>query len=510
LTINKTALIILDGWGIGNHQKSDAIYNASPAYFNKLMATCTHSTLTTFGNAVGLPEGQMGNSEVGHINLGAGRVIWQMLEKINQAFANNLIAENPVFQKAIAVANHRKSAIHVIGLLSDGGVHSSINHILKFIEITRAQTTQPIYVHAFLDGRDTDPKSGIHHLENLLETCKQTGAKLSSVVGRYYAMDRDHRWERTKIAYDLMVKNEGEFCSNILETIQEKYSQNITDEFMLPIKMLDNNGNLMPSIGENDVVFNLNFRTDRPRQLTEMLVERDFVDFDTKQLNVTYCSLTKYNDIFKSPWVLFEEENVQNTLGEFLASKNIGQLRAAETEKYPHVTFFFNGGREQPFANEFREMASSPDVATYDLKPEMSAFELTNRVIPYFSKDIDFMCVNFVNADMVGHTGVYPAIQKAINAVDTCLENIVEEGKTKGWQFVIIADHGNADFAINADGTPNTQHSLNPVPCILVNPHKNYKLKDGVLADIAPSILELMNLEKPTVMTGKSLVTLSE
>jgi len=507
LGVNKTALIILDGWGIGNHQKSDAIYNAHPPYFNALMETCPHSTLTTYGNAVGLPEGQMGNSEVGHINLGAGRVIWQMLEKINRAFDKNLIAENTVFNEAINVANNRKTAIHIMGLLSDGGVHSSINHILKFIEIGRKKTDQPIYVHAFLDGRDTDPKSGIHHLENLLETCKKTGVKLSSVVGRYYAMDRDHRWERTKIAYDLMVKGKGEFCHDIVAAVADKYQEGITDEFMLPIKMLDNTGNVIPSIQENDVVFNLNFRTDRPRQLTEMLVEGDFVDFETKQLNITYCSLTKYNEQFKNPWVLFEEENVDTTLGEWLASKNIGQLRAAETEKYPHVTFFFNGGKEQPFANEYREMASSPNVATYDLKPEMSAFDLTEKVLPYFYRNIDFMCVNFANADMVGHTGVYSAIQKAILAVDTCLQELVENGKKAGWQFIIIADHGNADFAINADGTPNTQHSLNPVPCVLVNPNQNYSLQNGVLADVAPTILQLMGIEKPAIMTGKSLIT---
>ncbi len=487
--IKKTALVILDGWGIGNRSESDAIYRAQPDFYNKLLKEYPHSTLTTHGNAVGLPEGQMGNSEVGHINLGAGRVVWQMLEKINRAFKKGALEDNPVFIETIKKAEENKRPIHVMGLISDGGVHSSLNHVVSFLKAVKRVSHQPVVVHAFLDGRDTDPKSGIRYLEQLKDTCKETGARIASVIGRYYAMDRDQRWERTKKAYDLMVHGKGKTSEDVLDTIAAYYAEGITDEFMEPIQVGDPNSE--PTlIREGDIVFNLNFRTDRPRQITDMLVERDI--HDAKKLNLEYVAMTRYDEKFKHIKVLFEEENVQNTLGEYLAESGVGQLRAAETEKYPHVTFFFSGGREEPFQGEERVLANSPKVATYDLKPEMSAPELTEGIIPFFSRDISFMCINYANADMVGHTGVYEAIQEAIKTVDTCLEKLVNAGLKQGWQFVVIADHGNADFAINSDGSPNTQHSLNPVPCILIGAEEGITLREGILADVAPTSLDLM------------------
>ena len=503
MNIQKTALIILDGWGIGNQSESDAIHHAHPTFFNSLLSDYPNSTLTTFGNAVGLPEGQMGNSEVGHINLGAGRVVWQMLEKINRAFRSNEITLNPVYQTAI---NHSKGKnVHLIGLLSDGGVHSSIEHILEMIRIIRSGTDAPIYIHAFLDGRDTDPKGGQGYLKRLQHVCSETGAQVSSVIGRYYAMDRDKRWERTHKAYELLTKGKGELSEDPIQLVKEYYNQNITDEFMEAIKCMDSNGNPLPNIVNGDIVFNLNFRTDRPRQITEMLVERNFDNQGTERLDLHYVTLTRYDDRFKHINVLFEEENVNNTLGEFLSTRGLKQLRAAETEKYPHVTFFFNGGREDPFEGESREMAASPKVATYDLKPEMSAYELTDSVLPYFERDTSFICLNYANADMVGHTGDYQAIKKAISAVDECLENIVKKGLQNSWEFIVIADHGNADFAINDDGTPNTQHSLNPVPCIYISKYRK-EIKDGKLADIAPTLLSLMGLNIPEEMDGKVII----
>ena len=499
----KAALIILDGWGIGNQSQSDAIFHAKPPFYNSLIEKYPHSTLTTFGNAVGLPEGQMGNSEVGHINLGAGRVVWQMLEKINIAFKNNELPDNAVLQNALK--NHKSNHIHLMGLVSDGGVHSSLEHILQFIPMLRKLTDKKIFVHAFLDGRDTDPKSGFGYLKQLDEVCKEHNAKISSVIGRYYAMDRDKRWERTHKAYDLLINGVGVHTSNLLEKVENFYEKGTTDEFMEAIKVFDSNEEPLANIEEDDVLFNLNFRTDRPRQITDMLVEQDFAEYGTKALNLDYVAMTRYDSTFKKIKVLFEEENVVNTLGEYLSKQGIQQLRAAETEKYPHVTFFFNGGREEPFEGESREMAASPKVATYDLKPEMSAYELTEKVLPYFSDETQFICLNYANADMVGHTGDYKAIQKAIVAVDSCLEKVVEEGLEHHWDFIIIADHGNADYALNEDGSPNTQHSLNPVPCIHVS-EKPQTLKNGKLADVAPTILNLLELKIPKEMNGNSLL----
>ena len=426
-----------------------------------------------------------------------------MLEKINRAFSNREIRNNPVFKDVIARSTGKH--IHLIGLLSDGGVHSSIEHILAMIRIVRAQSSSPIYIHAFLDGRDTDPKGGQSYLSQLQQVCDETGAQISSIIGRYYAMDRDKRWERTQSAYELLVNGSGVKSSNAIEKVKEFYTKGITDEFMQAIKLSNKDGSLLPNIQDGDTVFNLNFRTDRPRQITEMLVERDFNDLKTKKLDIHYVALTRYDSTFNNIKVLFEDENVVNTLGEYLSKKGIQQLRAAETEKYPHVTFFFNGGRETPFEGEFREMAASPKVATYDLQPEMSAVELTESVLPYFENETSFICLNYANADMVGHTGDYAAIKKAINTVDTCLEKIIAKGLKNNWHFVVIADHGNADFAINQDGTPNTQHSLNPVPCIFVG-DTSKTLINGKLADIAPTILHEMGLEIPAEMDGNVII----
>lgn len=498
----KVALVILDGWGIGDRSKSDAIYHAQPLFYNELIKKYPSSTLTTHGNAVGLPEGQMGNSEVGHINLGAGRVVWQMLEKINRSFKEGSLAKNPILIQALN--RHKGQNIHLMGLVSDGGVHSSLEHILQFIPLLRSLTSKNIYFHAILDGRDTDPKSGKKHLASLLKVCQQNEVNLSSIIGRYFAMDRDQRWERTAKAYHLIVNGEGLRHQDPLACLHKFYDQGITDEFMEPIKMVDAKEQAIANISEGDLVFNLNFRTDRPRQITRALVEEDFPEYNTKALALEYVCLTRYDQSFKNIQVLFEEENISNPLGEYLSSRGIKQLRAAETEKYPHVTFFFNGGREEPFEHERRELAPSPKVATYDLQPEMSAFELTDQVLPYFSSDTQFICMNYANPDMVGHTGDYEAIKKAILAVDTCLEKIIHVGLKKGWEFIVIADHGNADFAINSDGSPNTQHSLNPVPCIYVG-HQKIQISNGKLADIAPSILHLLNLPVPQEMDGNNL-----
>jgi 2,3-bisphosphoglycerate-independent phosphoglycerate mutase len=499
---NKAALIILDGWGIGDKSQSDAIYHAQPSFFNSLLESYPNSTLTTFGNAVGLPKGQMGNSEVGHINLGAGRVVWQMLEKINKAFRDQTIGNNEILNNALS--HHESENIHLMGLVSDGGVHSSLEHILMFIPILRSLTNKKIFVHAFLDGRDTDPQSGITYIAQLQKVCKEHHAEISSIIGRYDAMDRDQRWNRTYKAYKLLVHGDGMEAKDPVETVKSYYQKGITDEFMEAIKIQDNEGNKLPNISEGDLVFNLNFRTDRPRQITEMLVERDFEELGSKALKIDYVAMTRYDATFKNIQVLFEDENVINTLGEYLSKNDIKQLRAAETEKYPHVTFFFNGGREMPFEGESREMAASPKVATYDLKPEMSAYELTEKVLPYLSSDTQFICLNYANADMVGHTGDYKAIQKATLAVDACLQKIITEGLDNNWDFIIIADHGNADFAINKDGTPNTQHSLNPVPCIHVSKQPK-EIKNGKLADIAPSLLSLLQLPIPEEMDGLNL-----
>jgi 2,3-bisphosphoglycerate-independent phosphoglycerate mutase len=501
--VKKVALVVLDGWGLGNGSYSDAINQAITPFTDSLFARFPNATLRTDGENVGLPEGQMGNSEVGHMNLGAGRIVWQMLAKINKAFDQNEVEDNTVLLKAMASAKAGNKAFHIMGLLSDGGVHAHIEHIKKLCSIAQEYGLKNIYVHAFLDGRDTDPRSGFGYLQDLQSSIAGTNAKISTVVGRYYAMDRDERWERVKVCYDLLVHGTGKSVGSI-EAIHDEYKDGITDEFMNPLRFLKGNEGL---VAENDVVINANFRTDRGRQITRALTQEDISSHGMKKLKLEYYTLTQYDAKYKIAGILFENDNLQQTLGEVISMAGLRQLRAAETEKYPHVTFFFSGGRELVFEGEERLMASSPKVATYDLQPEMSAVELTERTLEKMQQEqYDFVCLNFANADMVGHTGVYSAIIKAVETVDACLQRLVEVGEEMGYEFIILADHGNADFAVNDDGTPNTAHTTNPVPVWWVTQEKEQDLRNGILADVAPTILEMLGVVQPLEMTGKSLI----
>ncbi|MFM7638179.1 MAG: 2,3-bisphosphoglycerate-independent phosphoglycerate mutase [Bacteroidota bacterium] len=502
--VKKVGLVILDGWGLGNGSHSDAINQAITPFTDSLFARFPHATLRTDGENVGLPEGQMGNSEVGHMNIGAGRVVWQMLAKINKAFAEGSVSDNKVLLSAMNKAKAEDRPFHILGLLSDGGVHAHIEHIKQLCSIAQEFGLKKVYVHAFLDGRDTDPKSGLGHVKNLLVHIKGTSVQLSTVVGRYYAMDRDERWERVKVCYDLLTQGTGKATSDVLSDIQSEYSAGITDEFMSALRCLPQSEGL---IAEGDVVLNANFRTDRGRQITRALTQEDFAAFGMHKLKLHYYTVTQYDVKFKISGVLFENDNLHQTLGEVISMAGKTQLRAAETEKYPHVTFFFSGGREAAFEGEDRLMANSPKVATYDLQPEMSAIELTDRAIAKMQQQqYDFVCLNFANADMVGHTGVYEAIIKAVETVDACLQRLVEVGEELGYEFLIIADHGNADFAVNDDGTPNTAHTTNPVPVWWVTQEREQDLRNGILADVAPTILQMMGLVQPLEMTGKSLI----
>lgn len=504
----KTILIILDGWGYGNKTASDAITNGDTPYFKSLVANYPNSQLLASGENVGLPDGQMGNSEVGHLNIGAGRVVYQDLVKINLAIRDNSIAQNPELVKALAYAKDNNKQVHFLGLVSKGGVHSSQEHLYKLTDVASNAGIKKVFIHAFMDGRDTDPRSGKGYMEELLNHIKGNNAEVASIIGRYYAMDRDKRWERVKLAYDLMVKGQGESSTDLLATMQTSYDNEVTDEFIKPIVHVDGNGKPVGLIQEGDVVVFFNFRNDRAREITEVLTQRDMPDFDMKTLPLYYCTMTPYDATYKGMHILFDKDNVTNTLGEVVASKGLKQLRIAETEKYAHVTFFFSGGREEVFANEERILINSPKVATYDLKPEMSAYEVKDAIVAELNKKkFDFICLNFANGDMVGHTGVYDAILKAVKAVDECLKEVVETAKANGYEAVIIADHGNADNAVNPDGSPNTAHSLNPVPFIWVTERKG-AVKDGILADVAPSILTIMGVEKPAEMSGKSLIAL--
>ena len=499
--VKKVGLVILDGWGLGNGSHSDAINQAITPYTDSLFARYPNATLRTDGENVGLPVGQMGNSEVGHMNIGAGRVV---LAKINKAFAEGSVANNQVLLAAMDKAKTENRPFHIMGLLSDGGVHAHIEHIKQLCSIALEHGVKKVFVHAFLDGRDTDPKSGLEHLTNLLNHISGTSAKLSTVVGRYYAMDRDERWERVKVCYDLLVKGEGKKASDALASVQAEYAAGITDEFMSALRCLSDTEGL---IAEGDVVVNANFRTDRGRQITRALTQEDFASYSMRKLKLNYFTVTQYDVKYKISGVLFENDNLQQTLGEVISMAGKTQLRAAETEKYPHVTFFFSGGREAAFEGEDRLMANSPKVATYDLQPEMSAVELTDRAIAKMQQEqYDFVCLNFANADMVGHTGVYEAIIKAVQTVDTCLQRLVEVGEELGYEFLIIADHGNADFAVNDDGSPNTAHTTNPVPVWWVTQEREQDLRHGILADVAPTLLQMMGLVQPLEMTGKSLI----
>lgn len=504
--IQKAILIIMDGWGIGRHDKSDAIYNANTPFIDGLFRSVPHCTLLTHGMNVGLPQGQMGNSEVGHLNIGAGRIVYQMLTRIDKAFAEGEVENIKVLKQSIEKAKLENKRIHLIGLVSDGGVHSSQDHLLNLCEIFKKHSLDgQTFIHAFTDGRDTDPKSGVHFLKKLMGSPKIGKTRIASCIGRYYAMDRDKRWERIKLAYDLLTKGIGENTMDVMGAIETSYKNEISDEFLKPISVRDKNGKPLAMIEDGDMVINFNFRTDRGREITLALTQKDFPEQAMKRLNLDYITLTEYDKTYKNVKILFENEDLKNTLGEVIAHHNLKQIRAAETEKYPHVTFFFSGGREQEFAKERRILTPSPKVATYDLQPEMSAIPLKEALVKEIeSGESGFMCINFANADMVGHTGVYPAIVKAVETVDTCVKELVEAGLSKGYQFLIIADHGNADFAINDDGTPNTAHSMNPVPCFLVGNNKA-KMQDGILADIAPTLLKIMEIEQPKEMTGKAL-----
>ena len=501
----KALLMILDGWGIGNKTKGDVIYQTPTPYMDYLNANYPHSQLQASGENVGLPDGQMGNSEVGHLNIGAGRIVYQDLVKINRACADNSIMENPGIKAAYSYAKENGKAVHLMGLTSTGGVHSSFTHILKLVDIAKEYGVKDAYVHCFMDGRDTDPKSGKGFIADLQKHIDEIGnGAIASIVGRFYAMDRDKRWERVKVAYDLLVKGEGKQATDMVQAMQESYDENVTDEFVLPI----NNSSVDGTIKEGDVVIFFNYRPDRAKEMTIVLTQQDMEAEGMKTIpGLQYYCMTPYDASFTGVNILFPKENVMNTLGEYISSKGLKQLHTAETEKYAHVTFFFNGGREAPYEGEERVLVASPKVATYDLQPEMSAPEVKDKLVASIKENkYDFIVVNFANPDMVGHTGIYEAIEKAVTTIDQCVNEVVEAAKATDYETIIIADHGNADNAQNPDGSVNTAHSLNPVPFIYVTANKNAKVEDGVLADVAPSILHIMGLEQPAEMTGKNLI----
>ncbi len=503
----KVLLMILDGWGIATNKKVSAIDAAETPFVDSLYTRYPNSKLEASGLAVGLPKGQMGNSEVGHMNIGAGRVVYQDLVKINKALEEKTLDDNPVLIKALEYAKNKNKSVHFIGLLSDGGVHSHINHLKGLLTIAKNHHLDKIFVHAFTDGRDTDPKSGLLNLEILKDHLQKTGGEIASVVGRYYAMDRDKRWERVKLAYDLMVKGEGKPCTNLLEGVKASYQQDITDEFIKPLVKVDTFGKPVATIENGDVVICFNFRTDRGRQIVEALTQQDFPEFGMKKIKLHYVTLTSYDDSFKNVEVIFEKDNLLNTIGEVLATHNKKQIRIAESEKYPHVTFFFSGGREPAFSGESRILCPSPKVATYDLQPEMSAAAIRDAIIPVLQKkEVDFICLNFANPDMVGHTGVFEAAVKACETVDACAEAVTNAALENGYTIIIIADHGNADMMINEDGTPNTAHTTNLVPCFLVDNDLKGTLSDGKLGDLAPTILTLMGIAIPSEMNGDVLI----
>lgn len=496
--------MILDGWGIGDRSKSDAIYTAHLEFWNHLIETYPHSELQTSGENVGLPDGQMGNSEVGHLNIGAGRVVYQDLVKINKAIADGSILDNPQIKDAFSYAKNNGKAIHFMGLTSTGGVHSSLEHIFALCDIAKKYELDKVYLHCFMDGRDTDPRSGKGFIEQLTEHCDKTTGKIASVIGRYYAMDRDKRWDRVKVAYDLLVNGEGKQATDMVEAMQQSYDEGVTDEFVKPI----NNATVDGTIKPGDAVIFFNYRNDRAKELTIVLTQHDMPEEGMKTIpGLQYYCMTPYDASFTGVHILFPKENVDNTLAEYLSNQGKTQLHIAETEKYAHVTFFFNGGREAAFPKEDRILVPSPKVATYDLKPEMSAYEVADKLTEAIrSEKYDFIVVNFANGDMVGHTGVYDAIEKAVKAVDKCVKEVVTAALAADYETIIIADHGNADHAINADGTPNTAHSLNPVPCVYVSKEKGATVANGRLADVAPTILHIMGLPQPKEMTGNDLV----
>ena len=496
--------MILDGWGIGDHEKDDVIYNTPTPYWDSLLATYPHSQLQASGENVGLPDGQMGNSEVGHLNIGAGRIVYQDLVKINRACADGSILKNKEIVAAYTYAKENGKNVHIMGLTSNGGVHSSLDHLFKLCDIAQEYGIAGTYIHCFMDGRDTDPRSGKGFIAQLEAHCAQSAGRVASIIGRFYAMDRDKRWERVKVAYDQLIHGQGKQATDMVQAMQESYDEGVTDEFIKPIV----NANFDGTIKAGDVVIFFNYRNDRAKELTIVLTQKDMPEQGMQTIpGLHYCCMTPYDASFTGVHILFDKENVQNTLGEYLSTCGKRQLHIAETEKYAHVTFFFNGGREAPYEREDRILVPSPKVATYDLKPEMSAYEVKDKLVEaILTEQYDFIVVNYANGDMVGHTGVYTAIEKAVVAIDACVNATVEAAKQAGYEVIIIADHGNADHALNADGTPNTAHSLNPVPFVYISKHLDAKVKDGVLADVAPSILHIMELEKPAEMTGHNLI----
>ncbi|WP_311442434.1 2,3-bisphosphoglycerate-independent phosphoglycerate mutase [Hoylesella enoeca] len=501
----KALLMILDGWGIGKHGVGDVIYNTPTPYLDYLNAVSAHAELQASGENVGLPDGQMGNSEVGHLNIGAGRVVYQDLVKINRACQDGSIRENKGIVEAYTYARESGKKLHLMGLTSNGGVHSSLDHLFKLIEIAKEYGLKQTYIHCFMDGRDTDPKSGAGFIRKLTDHCAKNDAAVASIVGRFYAMDRDKRWNRVKEAYDLLVMGKGAQADDMVQAMEASYAEGVTDEFIKPI----HNSTVDGTISEGDVVIFINFRNDRAKELTQVLTQQDMPDEGMHTIkNLHYYCMTPYDASFKGVEILFPKENVENTLGEYLSAQGKRQLHTAETEKYAHVTFFFNGGRETPFEGEDRILVPSPKVATYDLQPEMSAYEVKDKLVGAINtQEYDFIVVNFANGDMVGHTGVYHAIAKAVHAVDNCVREVIEAAKANGYEALIIADHGNADNAINEDGTPNTAHSLNPVPVIYVTDNNSATIRNGRLADVAPSILHIMGLEQPAEMTGENLIS---
>lgn len=503
----KALLIICDGWGIGNQGKNDVIFSTPTPYWDSLLKNYPNSQLQASGENVGLPDGQMGNSEVGHLNIGAGRVVYQDLVKINIACRENTILENPEIKRAYSYAKENNKSIHFLGLVSDGGVHSSMEHLMKLTDISKEYGITKSYVHCFMDGRDTDPKSGKGFIEELEKHLQTTGGKIASIIGRYYAMDRDKRWERVKEAYDLLVHGTGKPAECMVQAMADSYAEGVTDEFVKPVVHTEN-GKPVAVIEEGDVVIFFNYRNDRAKELTAVLSQQDMPEAGMKTIpGLQYFCMTPYDANFKGVHILFDKDNVSNTLGEYLAEQKKTQLHIAETEKYAHVTFFFNGGREEPFEGEDRILVPSPKVATYDLKPEMSAYEVKDKLVEAINTEkYDCIICNYANGDMVGHTGIYEAIEKAVVAVDACLHDTVEAAKAKGYEVIIIADHGNADNAVNADGSPNTAHSLNPVPFVYVTERKDAKVENGILADVAPSLLTILGLSQPTEMTGRSLI----
>ncbi len=507
MATKKVILIIMDGWGLGSVASADAIRHADVPFTGSLYHKYPNTTLVTCGEAVGLPEGQMGNSEVGHLNLGAGRIVYQELQRINVAIRDGLFANNENLLSAIRFARDNHKPLHLLGLVSDGGVHSHINHLKAILDICQSEQLKDVFIHAFTDGRDCDPKSGLGFIRELQEHLNRTVGKIATVSGRYYAMDRDKRWERVKLAYDALVNGTGAKATDALQAVENSYAAGITDEFIKPTVIVDEGQQPLALIKNDDVAICFNFRTDRCREITQVLTQTDIPEAGMHRLSLHYTTMTEYDQTFKNVQVIFNNDNLVNTLGEVLEQNGLRQIRIAETEKYPHVTFFFSGGREVPFTGEKRIMIASPKVATYDLKPEMSAYEVTEALLPEIkNQTADFICLNYANADMVGHTGVWQAAVKAVETVDRCVEKVVTAGLENGYTILLTADHGNADFMINEDGSPNTAHTLNPVPLFIIDNNPKGTIRPGKLGDIAPTILTLMGLPVPAEMTGTVLI----